>query len=82
MNNNFLKNFTCVYFVLKKAKPIWNSSADYQRKEIYRLDGLQNFLKEFNPAYFVLKTKAKETENSSADCQKKEIICSTAFENN
>ena len=71
-----------MYFVLKKAKAIWNSSADYQTKEIYRLDGLQNFLKEFNRDYFVLKTKAKETENSSADCQKKEIIFSMAFENN
>ena len=75
-------NFTCVYFVLKKAKAIWNSSADYQTKEIYLLNGLQNFLKEFNPDYFVLKTKTKETENSSADCQTKEIICSMAFDTN
>ena len=31
---------------------------------------------EFNPSYFVLKTKAKKIENSSADYQTKDIICS------
>ena len=43
---------------------------------------MQNFLKEFNPDYFVLKTKAKETENGSADLQTTEIICWKAFETN
>ena len=71
----------CILF-LKKAKAIWNSSADYQTKEISLLNRLQNFLKEFNPDYFVLKTKAKEIENSSSDYQTREIICSMAFESN
>ena len=48
----------------------------------YLLDESQTFLKEFNPDYFVLKTKTRETENSSADCQTKEIICSMAFDTN
>ena len=38
-----------------------------KKKAIYLLSGLQNVLKEFNPDYFVLKTKAKEIENGSAD---------------
>ena len=71
----------CILF-LKKAKAIWNRSADYQTKEIYLLSGLQNFLKEFNRDYFVLKMNAKEIENSSADLQTTEIICSKAFETN
>ena len=58
----------CILF-WKKAKAIWNRSADYQTKEIYLLSGLRNFLKEFNRDYFVLKTKVKEIENGSADLQ-------------
>ena len=69
----------CILF-LKKAKAIW--SADYQTNEIYLLSGLQNFLKEFNRDYFILKTKAKKIENGSADLQTTEIICSKAFETN
>ena len=53
-----------------------------KKKEIYLLSELQNVLKEFNPDYFVLKTKAKEIENSSSDYQTREIICSMAFESN
>ena len=60
-------NFTSVYFVLKKAKAIWNSSADYQTKEISLLNRLQNFLKAFHSDYFVLKTKAKKIQNGSAE---------------
>ena len=59
----------CILF-WKKAKAIWNRSADYQTKEIYLLSGLQNFLKEFN------------RENGSADLQTTWIICSKAFETN
>ena len=43
---------------------------------------MQNFLKEFNRDYLVLKTKAKEIENGSADLQTTEIICSKPFETN
>ena len=67
----------CILF-LKKAKAIWNN----RTKEISLLNRLQNFLKELNPDYFVLKTKAKEIENGSADYQTREIICSMAFETN
>ena len=42
---------------------------------------MQNFLKEFNRDYFVLNTKAKETENSSADYQTKEIYLLSGLQN-
>ena len=58
----------CIVF-LKKAKAIWNNRTN----EISLLNRLQNFLKEFNPDYFVLKTKAKEIENGSADHVTNEI---------
>ena len=67
----------CILF-LKKAKAIWIN----RTKEISLLNRLQNFLKELNPDYFVLKTKAKEIENGSGDYQTREIICSKAFETN
>ena len=69
---NFLKYFTCPYFWHWK----WFICLPNERK--YLLNGLQNFLKDSNSYYFVLKS-TKEIENSSAVYETKWIMCSMDF---
>ena len=47
-----------------------------KQNENYLLNGLQNFSKDFNSVYFVLK-QCKRNKNSSANYQTRKINCST-----